>query len=278
MKKSILFLALFAILFSFQSCVKEPALVDNPENLTAPDLPPATMYSIPTAALSNTDSDTSAATAMTTGVTYHNWIHAGLNVLYWNTVVFVNMVTPTAAFGEAFNHTPVYIGNSTFEWSYTYNAPNGDSYEVILTGQYINNTEEVDWVMTVSKAGGFQDFEWYTGTVATNLTYGEFILNRNPNNSQPFVQINSTRDFSNVSATTRFTNIIPGDNGNGNYLEYRVETNGQFNRALDVQGNGNNLLEIQLNEPGRDGRVKHPQHFGDDDWHCWDTNQIDIDC
>ncbi len=278
MKKSIFFLALFAILISFQSCVEEPALVDNPENLVAPELPPATMYTVPTAALRNTDSDTSATATSLNGVTYHNWIHAGLNVLYWNTVVFVNMVIPTAAFGEAFNHDPVYIGNSTFEWSYTYNAQNGDSYEVILTGQYVNNTQEVDWVMTVSKAGGFQDFVWYTGTVSTDLTTGEFILNRHPANPQTFVSITHTKELSLGNAATRFTNIIPGDNGNGNYLEYRIENNGAFNRALDVQGNGNNLLEIQLNEPGGDGRVRHPQHFGDNEWHCWDTNQIDIDC
>ena len=26
------------------------------------------------------------------------------------------------------------------------------------------------------------------------------------------------------------------------------------------------------------GRIADPKHFGDEDWHCWDENQDNVDC
>ena len=50
---------------------------------------------------------------------YQNRNLAVLHVAFWNTVVFVHMAVPVAAFREAFNHQPVLQGDGRWLWTYT---------------------------------------------------------------------------------------------------------------------------------------------------------------
>lgn len=277
MRKSILFFALLLSLSIFQSCEKESFDNGNPDNLVAPTLPTTDLYSIPTAALRDDEADNIANSAPP-GVTYKNWIHAGLNLLVWNTVVVSQVTLPIAAFAEAFNHQAEFIGNATFEWAYQYTAPGANIYNISLTGQYISNTQEVDWVMTASKVGGFSDIIWYTGSTNQGNTQGTFTLNRNSNNPEPYLELAYTRNNSNNDGVVRYTNVAPNDPGNGNYIEYRTESSNTFNRAFDLDLGSGNFLEIQWNEPSGEGRVKHENHFNDTEWHCWNVDKVDVDC
>jgi hypothetical protein len=277
MKNLMLFFALATVLVFTQSCEKEPQ-EEEIQNLVAPELPPADMFTMPISEVRETDTDT---TNQTGGVTYWNWAHAALSLVGWNTVVYLNMVVPTTAFAHAFNAEATYIGNLTFQWVYQYHAPQnlgGHFYDVSLTGQYINNTQEVAWTMTVSQVGGFSDFVWYTGVTASGNTEGSFILNRNPANPEPYLRMDYQDGLLPEDGTLRFTNVIPTDPANGHYLEYRVDAAAEFNRAFDVQGPPNNFLEIRWSEPAGNGQVRHPQRFNDNEWHCWDTEQRDVDC
>ncbi|WP_020536580.1 hypothetical protein [Lewinella cohaerens] len=278
MKNLFLFFTLLTTLAFIQSCEKEPQ-EEEIQNLVAPELPPADMFTMPISEVRETDTDTTAQTGG--GVTYWNWAHAALSLVGWNTVVYLNMVVPTTAFAHAFNAEATYIGNLTFQWVYQYQGPQnlgGHFYDVSLTGQYINNTQEVAWTMTVSQVGGFSDFVWYTGVTASGNTEGSFILNRNPANPEPYLRMDYQDGLLPEDGTLRFTNVIPADPANGQYLEYRVDSAAEFNRAFDVQGPPNNFLEIRWSEPAGNGQVRHPQRFNDNEWHCWDTEQRDVDC
>ncbi|MCB0706612.1 MAG: hypothetical protein KDC34_14960 [Saprospiraceae bacterium] len=272
---------LIAVLFSvvlFQSCLKDP-VTENPLETVEPELPPMAMYSMPTTALQETETDTTAA--LMNGMTYYNWWHAAVNVVVWHSIVSVHMAIPTAAFNMAFNEPAEYIGNGTFEWTYQYIATplqGGQTYNVSLTGQYQNNYQDVLWTMTVSQVGAFSNFVWYSGLVATDLSEGEFTLNRFPGNPEPYLHIEYDSDPTVGDQAIRYTNVIANSPDYGQYIEYRVRPTDAFNRAFDVQGVPNNFLEIRWNEPSGDGQVKHPLHFNDNEWHCWDTAQIDIDC
>lgn len=277
MKISVRFFAFLIAVSVFQSCIKDP--VDQPQDLVAPQIPAAAMYTMPTEAVETRGPDT--IEAMNSGNTYNNWSHAVVNLAFWHTVVVINMAVPTAAFANAFNAQPEFIGNATFEWAYQYVAPpnlGGNTYNVVLTGQYIHNFEDVAWVMTVSQVGGFSNFVWYTGEVAVDGLSGQFTLNRFPYNPQEFVGITYTKDAITLDEETRFTNIIPNDASNGQYIEYQVAPTRYFNRGFNVQGPPNNFIEIQWNEPSNDGQVRHEMHFGDNEWHCWDVNGLDADC
>lgn len=277
MKNFLLLLSLIAALVFLQSCEEEPQEEDI-QQLVAPQIPPAEMFAMPISEVRETDTDT---TAHTGGITYWNWTHAALSLVGWNTVVYLNMAIPTAAFAHAFNAEPAYIGNLTFQWVYQYEAPpglGGHSYDVALTGQYINNTEEVQWTMTVSQVGGFSDFIWYTGTTAADNSEGYFVLNRNPANPEPYLRMDYQEGLLPEDGTLRFTIVIPADPANGHYLEYRADSLAEFNRAFDVQGAPNNFQEIRWNEPAGNGQVRDPERFNDNEWHCWDTELRDVDC
>ena len=274
-------IAAFVLAISiFTSCVETP--VDTPS--AAPQLPDTETFTMPTAALDHTDSDTSAAATHTSGHTYRNWIYAGINLAVWHTVVVVNVAVPTAAFARAANETPVHIGNGVFEWAYQYQAPpalGGKNYDVVLTAEYINAAQEVEWIMTVSEQGGFSNFEWYRGTSAVDGSESHFTVYHQPYNPEPYMQMDFQGGPNVANQSLRFTNIRPNRNDTGSYIEYRVEPNSPFNRAFDVNAGPNHpgkYVEIQWNEPSRDGRVKGPQFYNDTDWHCWDAHQVDTDC
>lgn len=282
MKNFFLFFILLTALFFTQSCEEEPLLEEENIDMVAPEIPPAQMFSAPVDELTAKDVDTDSQTGGGGGgFAYSNWLHSAVSLVAWNTVVYINMAIPTAAFASAFNVEPDYIGDLTFLWVYQYEGPaelGGHTYDIALTGQYINEVQEVEWTMTVSQVNGFSDFVWYTGVTSTNNSEGYFILNRNPANPEPYLQMDYQEDILTEEASLRFTIVIPNDNANGHYLEYRTEPNEEFNRAFDVQGPPNDFMEIRWNEPAGNGQVRHPRHFNDNQWHCWSTEQLNIDC
>jgi len=242
--------------------------------MVAPTIPPVETYTMPTETLRTTNTDTTAAS--NAGNTYWNWLHAGVNLAVWSTVAYVNIAPPTAAFQRAFYEQPTYTGNNTFQWEYRYDADNNKKYDIVLTGKYISNQQEVEWELIGSEIGGFSNFKWFTGTTAVNFNYGTYTLNKNPFNPKAYLEL----EYNNTDpaqASLRFTDIEPGQ-GNGNYIEYRNNLNDYLNKEFDLRINQNNLLEIKWNDAAHDGRVRHSSHFNDNDWHCWDTDQLDIQC
>jgi hypothetical protein len=279
MKQLFFVLTVLMAAFVFQSCEKE-GVVEIPGNLKAPELPPAALYTIPTYDIAH-DSITESDKELVRGpFTQANWLHAGVSLLVWNSVVVINLALPVNAIGQAFNQHAQYIGNQTFAWTYMYTASpqlGGGKYNVVLTGQYLS-AEEVEWKLTASQVGGFQNFEWVTAITATNHTEAEFTIYRNPGNPEAYLRINSTYDIFNEEAAVRLTNIIPADPNNGHYIEYGANYSTGFNRSFELYAGPANILDIEWNAPQRYGRVRHEAHFGDTDWHCWDTNLFDVDC
>lgn len=275
MKRSYFLFILALALALFTSCEEGVTPINDQ---VAPTLPPAEMYTAPM----TMDGDSSNNHIF--GATYRNWFHAGANILVWNTAVALNVAVPLASFGLALNERPVFIGNATFEWSYVYRAPavqGGKVYDVVLTGQYLNNTRDVEWIMTMSERGGFTNFEWFRGITSTDQTEAAWTLNHKPNNPEPYMSIDYTRNPGNSDESIRYTNINPSNSGMGGYIEYRSESANPFNRAYDVYPGPNNpgtLLEIQWSVPSNEGRVKHESHFNDTDWHCWNSHLQDTAC
>lgn len=275
-----------ALLFSVvlvQSCQKEE-VTDLPPGVEAPELPPMAMFTMPTGDFDPNTVDTSGVNTQLDergfNDTYWNWFHAAVSLVVWHAVIVVNMAAPTAAFGAAFNVQPEYIGDLTFEWAYEYVAPvnlGGHTYNVSLTGQYNPDFETVNWVMTLSQVGGYTDFVWYTGTTSANNSEAQFTLNHQPFNPQSYLLAQYQGDNAG-NETLRFTNIIPGNPGNGDYVEYRTNPGATYDLAFDVLTQTDNFLEIEWNEQNIEGRVRHPQHFNDNEWHCWDGEYKDVDC
>lgn len=273
MKKSgFLFALLFAATFIVQSCQKDAN--DPYAGKEAPQLPAPATFVMP---MDKTFEEFTEDDLYDRSAT--NWVHAAANVLVWNTILTANLVVPVLAFHESFNHPAVYQGYGVWLWEYSV-SDNSGTYHAKLYGELLA-TEEVKWDMYVSKVGGFTDVHWYTGITAWDQSYATWTLNFNPINPQPFIGIQYQADNGNGVASIRYTNIIPGNAGNGGYIEYRegAYNGGDFDRAYDVfKIEIDNLLEINWNNADHHGRVKDQEKFGDTDWHCWDTALQDTQC
>ena len=275
MKRLIQLLFVAGLLFTLQSCQKEGS-TDNQDNLKAPTVPNAALLTIPTQSFGLVDHKESSSTRNGKA----NWIHAGINVLVWNTIIYTHTATPITAFRHSFNSEAVYLGDLTWEWKYAYQAPTengGQNYDISLTGQYIENQAEVSWTMTVSVSGSANEFVWFEGVVSTDNSSGIFKINTISADHQPYLELAFDKNLDSNDAKIRFSNILENDGGNGDYIEWRTANGDEYDRAYDIFIK-NNLLEIQANEADDFGRVKDQKHFDDSEWHCWDSNKISIDC
>ncbi|MCB9283861.1 MAG: hypothetical protein H6563_07305 [Lewinellaceae bacterium] len=266
----------FAVTILLPSCQKDSLIDPNDPyaGKAAPQLPQPKTFVMPMdknfEEFANNDPEQRTIT---------NWGHSAANILVWNTILTANLAVPVLAFYESFNHQAVYQGFGVWLWEYSV-SDNSGTYHAKLYGELLAS-DEVKWDMYVSKDGGFQDVNWYTGIVAWDQSYAHWTLNYNALNPAPFIQADYQADNGSGVASIRYTNIIPGNVGNGGYIEYRegAYNGGEFDRAYDVfKIELDNLLEINWNSLDHHGRVKDMEKFGDDLWHCWDTNLQDTQC
>ena len=247
-----------------QSCKKD----ENPDP-PAPELPAVESLIMPFTGFENAD----------TGRSFNNWFYAASNVVIWNVVLTVNLAIPTASFYESFKHPAEFQGNSTWLWAYEFTA-NGSTYEAELYGQ-LQGTTEVKWDMYIAKRGGFSQVHWYSGVTANDRSYASWTLNHKPHNPESFIGVEYQRDNSSNLESIRYTNIIPGVPETGDYIEYRTDdgSTSPYNRAYDVFDiSEDNMLQINWNSTTNEGRVKNPNHFNDEKWHCWNTELKDTQC
>lgn len=276
MKKLAFLTAAFLTFVLTQSCQKTE-LLDPYEGKPAPTLPTKEMFFIN---LSEFDQFNGPTDDAVVDRTVNNFSHAAGNVFVWNTLLTIPLILPTLAFEESFNHDPVYQGMGVWLWSYQFTDNAGGIYQAELYGELLVN-DEVKWDMYISKVGSFSHVHWYTGIVAIDNSYANWTLNFDPYDTKPFMNIQYQQDNGSGVASIRYTNVIPGDLNNGSYIEYKEGdvVPGEYDRGYDVFIiSNNNLLEINWNSILKNGRVKDPLFFGDDNWHCWDNNLQDVNC
>jgi hypothetical protein len=264
MKNLSLVLALVLSFAFMQSCEKEP-LVDP----GAPDLPLKESFIMPFDGFEDADTTKS----------FGNWFYAASNVVVWNTILTINLAVPVASFYEAFNHDAQFQGDATWLWTYTFYAE-GAQHTAELYGHLLNNNE-VSWEMYITRQNAFDNVLWYSGVTTIDRSYATWTLRANGYNPADFISIEYYADNGNGAASIRYTNIIPDNPGNGGFIEYQeaLDPSEQFNRSYDVfKIETGNLLDIDWNNITREGRVKDPQKFQDEEWHCWGYNLMDTEC
>jgi len=261
MRDNLIILA--AILLMTTGCKKN----DEP----APALPPQSSFVMDFSAFSNPD-DTVGSREIST---YQNWGYSYANVVVWHTILTVGLAVPVASFVESFNHEAIYHPDQD-NWTWSYNVTVGLAvYEAELTG-YLE-TDSVVWEMRITKASEYAGFLWYYGKSALDKSGGFWILQENPLNPNPLLQID-WHHYADGTKDISYTNIRPGAPENGGYIYYGT-TLTDFNRFYHIYNKGlNNLTEIEWSSVNHDGHVKDMHHFGDGDWHCWNELLVDAVC
>jgi len=240
----------------------------------APTVPPE--YSLVPSFGDLAGSDTAEASAATDLI--DNYVHARWHVGFWNTVIVVGLAVPVWAFGESFHHDPEEQDDGSWVWSYSAHvpSPNGILHTAELNGSYVDN--ESHWEMYITKEGHYEDFNWYSGVANLPATEGYWILKEGPTDPHDLLQIDWDRDTSAGTWQVKYTNIKEGATENGGYINYGVTSDETYDAFYDIYNKGqDNLVEIETNRTTKAGRVKNPKHFGDEEWHYWDSSHSNID-
>jgi len=202
---------------------------------------------------------------------------AALNVGIWNTVLYVNLVLPVAAWHEVRKSEPVWnLDKKAWLWQKEFNQASG-TYVASLYGWIDGNQSK--WEMYVTHEGVYTDFLWYEGEALLSAESGSWRLNHNPNNNTRYIDIEWENDVDGDYDNIKFINAIPGQAAKGSYIHYGREEGSELEIFYDIFGQEENrLIEIDYDEVSTSGRVKDNVFFGDEQWHCWNDVHQDIDC
>jgi hypothetical protein len=209
--------------------------------------------------------------------TYQNWGHSFANVAVWNIIITVTMAVPTAAYLEAFQHTPVYLGDNKWEWKYSVTLD--VTYTAVLQTQRIDNeTFKAEMYITKSGLLGYQNFKWFEGTVRYDHTHAMWTMYENPANSGAFLQVEWNKDWVALEADITYTIVKMGDPENGSYIKYEIDNSGDYDRAYTISTSPGDI-NIEWNASTHMGRVMDEVKFGiGSGWQCWNEMLQDTDC
>lgn len=242
---------------------------------TPPEIPPLSSFQMdfsPFSALSNLSKVSEIDSASRT-----HWQWAALNGIVWQTLVTAGMSVPVAAFVESFNHDPEQQNDGRWLWRYEFTPFTGIKHTAELYGNVDNNG--VTWEMYITKENVFQNFLWYKGDSDIFATGGTWTLYAEPNNPTELLGIEWERNKEDSTGNIKYTNIIPNGAENGGYIFYGTMNDHDYDAFYEINNKGqNNITSIKWNRTTHEGRVKDMNHFGNDQWHCWDSNQNNIDC
>lgn len=260
------------LLIVFLSCSKDSTQV----NQVPPALPPESSFLIDFSDFSDTGGSSLLKPGDMSLLTHENWGWAATNVLVWNTVLFVNLAVPVAAFKASFQHEPVQQPDGSWLWSYSF--PVGSTtFSAELYGAL--TSEGTQWDMYISKSNGFNKFLWYTGGADLAYSQGSWTIFNHPDEPVAFLSIEWHRNLQDSTADIKYTHLASGEQQAGSYIYYGLTNNFPYNAFYDIfhQAN-NNHVNIEWNHQTKEGRIKDPQHFQNSLWHCWNETLDDCEC
>ncbi len=255
----------FGLMLTISSCEKDPVPME---------LPPAESLAI------NWDAfpDNSANEKKSAGeeLSMVNWFYSAASIVVWNTVVAANIVVPTVAYGEAFNHDPVYLDDETWEWNYS-KTINQRTIFARLVGARIDN-ETFSMEMYLTEAGNFEDFKWFEGVVRYDHTAANWTLSHSPQEPDEYLEINYEKDFDNDIVNIRYTVIDPENDLYNGYIDFGIDADMTDYDAHYTISKYDTTTYIEWNTETYAGRVMDQQQYGNAFWHCWDTLLQDVEC
>ena len=203
--------------------------------------------------------------------TYFNWAVAASIVVTWNAFIVDTLAIPVVAFTESFNHIAVKDTNDTWKWTYTVTVADVN-YTAELYGKIVGTN--VSWKMYVSQEGGFSKFLWFEGLCDIARTAGTWTLYENPRSPNKVLSIVWTKDWSNGTGDITYTNIRSNDAGNGDYIQYGITSDTDFDAFYDIYDySKTNLVNINYNRETHNGSI-----CLNGTCYCWDELLQDITC
>jgi len=243
----------------------------------APTIPPVETFDIPFEDFEN--GGMGGFVSFQTG-NQSNWNHAAFAVGIWSTIIRVGLAVPVAAFRASFHNIALQQDDGSWIWSYSVNI-GGSIYTAELHAQFVTEViaEGVRWSMNISKEGEYEDFLWYYGECDLPAMEGFWILKKSPTNTTDLVRIDWSRNISAGTHAIRYTNIVPSGPENGGYIDTQYTKGTPYDHIWDMYNKGlDNHTYIEWSSITGEGSVQDLNHFGDDDWHCWNGTRVNVTC
>ncbi|MCA1747562.1 MAG: hypothetical protein LC655_07680, partial [Bacteroidales bacterium] len=61
------------------------------------------------------------------------------------------------------------------------------------------------------------------------------------------------------------------------YVDFGIDPELDYDAHYAISG-GESVTQIEWSTSSKEGRIKSPKLFGDENWHCWDTELNDRAC
>ena len=215
-----------------------------------------------------------------------NWTFSATSIGIWNLIIGTTFAIPVAAFNSAFGYEPTNVDDLTWQWMYSV-----DGFTSQYTARLIGKLQpsQVKWEMYITKTGieSFDEFLWFEGTSDLDNNSGQWILYHSSEFPEKTIQIDWKKENDEIGEI-KYTYVRElnderqSDSFNGSTLTYGLQ-NSEFDAYVNIHAY--NLQKgvftdsfIEWSRTNFNGHVKAEHYFGDTDWHCWDTEGIDIDC
>lgn len=246
---------IFSLMLSFTACDKEPVE-------KRPELPPMESLVMDFSDFADEPGGTKG-----TLVTYGNFTHSYLTVLFWNVSSAVSLGLPVAAYGHALQQEPGYLGDYTWEWSYDFKFE-GMDYRAILTGTRINN-EEFSMEMVIALAIlPDEKVKWFDAVVRYDHTHA--LWNLYKEDEKKMIEAEWNKNFETEAGDLRYSYVEADQEETGSFIKIQYKPGEVYDAAYTISLSTGTTL-IEWNTESKEGRVKDPLKFGDSEWHCWDS-------
>jgi hypothetical protein len=269
MKKQSKLTAAFAltamVLFTVTSCDKEPVKY-------RPELPPAESLVMDFSDFSAQPEGKKSSTS-----SHLNFMLSFTTLTYWNATAILATALPVAAYTHALSHTPEYLEDNIWEWSYEF-SHNSMTYMATLTGKKLNE-EEFSLEMVISSASmPDEGLKWFDGVVRYDHTSAHWTLYKDGN--LEVLEIVWNKNIETEEADLTYTYVEPEQAETGSYIMWSYLPGEVYDAAYTISMS-QGMTNIEWNLSTLEGRIKAPAYFEDENWHCWDSfanGLVDIDC
>lgn len=251
---------LISLMLSFTACEKEP--LDK-----RPDLPPMESLVMDFSDFADEPGGTKASL-----VSYGNFSHSYLSVLFWNITSTVSMTLPVAAYGHALQQEAVYMGEFTWEWPFDFKYEGGD-YKAILTGTRISNEEfSMEMVVALAALPG-QGVKWFDGVVRYDHTHA--LWNLYKEGTLEVLEVEWNKDFETEEGDLKYSYVESDQEETGSFIMFQYKPQEVYDAAYTISLAAG-TTRIEWNIASKEGRVNDPVKFGDSNWHCWDSKAMGL--
>jgi len=271
LSKILLSLLLVSLVLLSTSCDKEN--VDN-----RPDLPPAESMLMDFDDFQSNPTPGIAPGTKGIVYTYDNFVHAYTNIAFWNAFTTVTLILPVSSYAYALQQDPVYTGDDTWEWKYSFNIMQLN-YTATLTGKRLGN-ETFSMEMNISSTSipGVK-FKYFDGVCRYDHTHAEWNLYKNVEGSTiKVLEVEWDKDFETEDASMKYTYVEQGMDETGSFIFWEYDADGTPYDASYTIDLSAGVINVEWDTDTKAGRVMNPVFFEDSNWHCWNEELEDTEC